>query len=868
MLDFLKLGHRIDHGEIGKKAVQTAQSIATRWDVVQGERKPGQADDDDTPYVQIEGEWYEIPPDLRDTRPRLYRTAPDPVTGRQGRVAGRILPDDLVSGSASSAVPVLFAFVPFLALLLFWGAAIGTSLILVPAGLALGVCLAFIANATSTSGKSWAFLSLLAALLPMKALTDGVLGKITSGAPAIFGTAFGAASFTSGMIFITAISFLYGGLRAARVTLGVLIGVAVVVMLSGHVPDLIKPAVLLAPACALPWGWAFFLRRQRGIELAVYGTTCNWEDSANGLSHVDARRAQTLRAAKDYATCKTMLCFGTATGDLSVNMFSGYAPDPGLPVWMEPSAIAQHMIILGANGAGKTVLLTQLIQHYLRWGMGGLVIMDGKGALAGEFRHLKNYIYLDPRECVISLYEGLDPAGVTAAYAQINMRPDSKDPTWQNTTSDVISNTAQILWYLVKYADAMNTPIEDREWNWCMYDHDRLALLALSEKEDDRAEVGKYLTFLKAAFPDEMAGLLGGAINFVENTMGGWNDSFRGSVLGTYGYWTSPLLSQKDIQRWARAVRSDKDPEACLFGGIIGINLGENMFGRAGVIACSFLKNRIYSKGKKRADFGNEWASKIPGATPCWFVQDEYPAIATEAEVNIALQGRSVGLWLCCLAQNVEAIYATNHNKNSIDAFLGNLLSRIVMQTTPGTAKWLQDTVGPVWIPGWMKNTQGIDYVSSAVNALGSVLYDITHPDRSFFKSLLRRGFGAFHKIHFPRTGRQVVTSDDHAEMSTRHNVVTGGNWHEEPLVNLADFIGKTQKITKGGMGMKPEGGIAYVQVMRAGVIRHDYVQLLPPGPIADDLLDPDYILERDRKRVFDQVDAVLASKEEVKEAA
>lgn len=560
-----------------------------------------------------------------------------------------------------------------------------------------------------------------------------------------------------------------------------------------------------------------------------------------------------------------MLHFGTATGFLSVNRWDGFAPDPGLPVLMEPSALAQHMIILGANGVGKTVLLKQLIQDYIRANIGGLVIMDGKGALPAEFRHLKNYIFIDPRECVIALYEGLDPEGVTTAYAQINSRPDAKDPIWQNSTNDVIHNTAVILWWLVKYADAMNTPEEDRVWNWCMYDHDRLALLALSEKDADRAEVGKYLEFLKAQYPGEMSGLLGGAINYVENTMGGWADTFRGSVLATYGAWTTPLLSQKDIQRWARAVHSEKDPEACLFGGVVGINLGEVQFGRAGVIASSFLKNRIYTKGKKRADFGNDWAAAIPGSTPVWVVQDEYPAIATEAEVTIALQGRSLGLWLCCLAQNIEAIYATNHNKSSVDAFLGNLLSRIVMQTTPITAKWLQDTVGPVWIPGWMKNTQGIDYISSASNALGSVLYDTSHPDRSFFQSLLRRGFGSFHKIHFPKTGRQVVTSDDHAERSTRHNVVTGGQWQEEPLISLADFLSQTQKITKGGNGLKPEGGVAFVQVMRAGAIRRDFVQLLPPGPIADDLLDPTVTAEQrkqheaDMQKIKEQVAAFNA---------
>lgn len=291
MFDKLKLGRWLNHGEMGPKAKKAAMSIATRWDVVQGERKPGSTDA--TPGVVIEGEWYEIPPDLRDTRPRLYRTAPDPVTGRQGRVSGRILPDDLVGGAPSSAVPLLFAFVPLIALVLFVGASIGTSLIVVPALLALGLCLAFISNAAGAVGKGWVFLSLLAAFLPMKAFIDGALS-----------TFLGAAGIWVGSVVIVVAALLFGGLRGARVTLGVLIGVAVVVMASGFAPELFKPVVLLMPACALPWGWSFFLRRSRGIELAIYGTQCNWEDSANGLGHVEARQAQTLRAAKEYASCK------------------------------------------------------------------------------------------------------------------------------------------------------------------------------------------------------------------------------------------------------------------------------------------------------------------------------------------------------------------------------------------------------------------------------------------------------------------------------------------------------------------------------------------------------------------------------------
>ena len=293
MLDVLKLGRWLDHAGMGKQALATAQSVATRWDVVQGQRKPGQDPNDPELYIQdpIDKEWRVWPHDLRDTRPRLYKTAPDPKTGRQGRVAGRILPDDLVSGSPSSAVPLLFAPVPFIAFLLYLGTAIGTPWLIVPALVLLGINLGFIANATRTLGTNWALLAGLSALLPMKTFTDSVLG----------GTPSWSGATLIPVAAIVGAALLFGGMRTARVTLGILIGVGLVLLASScsAVPDIFQPAILLLPACALPWGWSAQLRRARSIELVVYGTSCNWEDSSNGLGHIEARRAQTLRAAKE-----------------------------------------------------------------------------------------------------------------------------------------------------------------------------------------------------------------------------------------------------------------------------------------------------------------------------------------------------------------------------------------------------------------------------------------------------------------------------------------------------------------------------------------------------------------------------------------
>lgn len=296
MLNFLKFGHRLDHDSMGRHALQEATSIATRWDVVQGQRKPNQDPSDPELYIQDEnGAWVIWPHDLRDTRPRLYRTAPDPVTGKQGRVAGRILPDDLVGGSPSSAIPFLFAFVSVVSLALLMSSYVG--LTWVAPALTLGVLLAVIASATG--GAKWGFMSGLAALVPLT-LHTGLLSEAS---------AMGAASMGSTTTLIQVggligLTLLFGGLRSARVTLGVALGFALTFFAAAHAPAFFQPFLLLLPACALPWAWTFALKRSRAIELTIYGTMCNWEDSNNGLGHIQARRAQTLRAAKEYTSCK------------------------------------------------------------------------------------------------------------------------------------------------------------------------------------------------------------------------------------------------------------------------------------------------------------------------------------------------------------------------------------------------------------------------------------------------------------------------------------------------------------------------------------------------------------------------------------
>lgn len=270
------------------QARKEADSIAVRWDVPQGERYPGQPKEDPELYIEIEpGVWAIWPHDLRDTKPRLRLTAPDPETGEQGRVSGRMLPDDLLFGMPSSAIPILLALVPMAGLFLLlasnfgpWGYGVGLTV--------LGVVLAIVANATT--GRWW-FAAAVAGCLPLLKGMDAMADVKDQGAMGIGVT----------LAIVVGLALLFGSKRDARVAVGGMLGLALTLFAAFHLPDFLQPFALSLPACALPWGWAYWLDRTRGVELSVYGSACNYESSSKGLGHVNVRKSQTLRAAKGYS---------------------------------------------------------------------------------------------------------------------------------------------------------------------------------------------------------------------------------------------------------------------------------------------------------------------------------------------------------------------------------------------------------------------------------------------------------------------------------------------------------------------------------------------------------------------------------------
>lgn len=290
-LDRHKLNRWLPIDKMQDAAIAFAESIGTRWDLIQGRRKPDQADDDDELYIQDEkGQWKIWPYDLRDIVSRFYRTAPD-ENGQQGSVAGRLLSKDLLMGAPSSATPLLFGLVPFFTfLILLVHGSLALSLLPI---LALLVTLSMIAISCENAG--WAIVSGLCAALPL--VSVGLVHLAGLGNVNADNILSQATLIPLGVI--VGLAFLFGSKREARLSVGALLAVALLLGLTAFLPPLVRPLVLLLPGAWLGTYWSYIQMSQRAAHLQWQKKMCGWENSPNGTFHIAARKTQTLRAVKD-----------------------------------------------------------------------------------------------------------------------------------------------------------------------------------------------------------------------------------------------------------------------------------------------------------------------------------------------------------------------------------------------------------------------------------------------------------------------------------------------------------------------------------------------------------------------------------------
>lgn len=142
--------------------------------------------------------------------------------------------------------------------------------------------------------------------------------------------------------------------------------------------------------------------RESGTELLI--------DKA-GRAHFqhleEARLTQIQNAKQDKSP---FIHLGTSTGLLAQRRDPLAPTEAGLPFGLSVTDLATHIGVLGASGTGKTSgVIRPLTKQWIEDDLGGLLVLDGKGALPLEFKDIDGYQLISPAHGAFNPISGMTP---------------------------------------------------------------------------------------------------------------------------------------------------------------------------------------------------------------------------------------------------------------------------------------------------------------------------------------------------------------------------------------------------------------------------------------------------------------------------
>jgi len=346
-----------------------------------------------------------------------------------------------------------------------------------------------------------------------------------------------------------------------------------------------------------------------------------------------ARKRQIAEATSDTSPTVEL---GQTTG-----IFAGrgdfFGPNAGLPFRLSLKDLQMHMLVLGGTGAGKTSgVLRPTARQLTAHKDVGLVVMDGKGALARELEDLPGMRVVDPGEpgTDVSLVSGVEPAVIVDTIREILAPPTAgQEAFWVNSAAGalrrgaVIAQAAGGTWWSLFHSAQVVSNKQDR---------DQLIQALVPKAEND--------PLLREAFA---------YFRLEWDTM---DDKTRSNILAEIRSWLSTITATPELLRWAKtpAGKDTVDLMAPLVGGRLGIQIPEYRYGVAGSVVTALLKARLYSGLKSRAE--RDWSGT--NETPVVFIIDEAQEVATTQDAQMLPIGRSLGLAMVAATQGIEGINA------------------------------------------------------------------------------------------------------------------------------------------------------------------------------------------------------------------
>ena len=324
--------------------------------------------------------------------------------------------------------------------------------------------------------------------------------------------------------------------------------------------------------------------------------------------------------------------------------------------------LMSHLLCLGGSGSSKTTTVALPLIDQIGGIEAGLLVLDGKATLPSEAaRRVEGMEIIEP-PMVMSLTEGLKPELFSATIAQIASAKGDDNAFFSSSAAALLDASARVVHSTGKAEDwtALNV------WRCASNAQMRQAFIGdIPDDTTDRIEVRAALEFW-ATWANET------------------DEKTRGNIIATLQSWLAPLLSNPDLLPWAEAHTGLK-VETVLEGKQLGLNLPEFRYGLAGALVSALAKARLYAAVQER---GEKWT------IPTFIVMDEAQALLTTSDDAILPIGRSLGLGMLMLTQNVDGIEAQlgEDRAKRLMAIPANVIA--FGTRSPKTAAWLSERIG------------------------------------------------------------------------------------------------------------------------------------------------------------------------------
>lgn len=353
---------------------------------------------------------------------------------------------------------------------------------------------------------------------------------------------------------------------------------------------------------------------------------------------------------------------GNSTGILAARR-DGFAPTESLPFGLTINDLSTHLFALGDTGTGKTAgVLRPLLTQWLDNKSGGVIALDGKGALPRELAADPRFSLITPDLIKYNPIAGLTPDDVANTLYEQNATGEGDSDYWEKSAMRMIRASATILKLLC----------ERGGWSWTLGDLYKIACTEEGVSQAQQAispeEIGEYslhhqraLTFRLTEYP-------------------AYPDKMRGSIDGYAQAWLSSIVDTERLSSWIDCVESEVDITRVLTGQALAFDLPEAVYGPAGPALSAMIKSQLYRAIKIRGDLEVAQASD-PSQMPVLVLVDECQEVISTADAAMLPIARSLGIRSVMSTQAVDGLYE-RLGDNKCDALLAQFRSVVSLNVS------------------------------------------------------------------------------------------------------------------------------------------------------------------------------------------